>query len=78
MRLQSKILLFLVPLTVLPLLVLGWSAYTLLLEDARDRTQNQVTTLLEQVNYHTETRLHTARANASLFSSNKLVKQYVT
>ena len=78
MRLQSKILLFLVPLTVLPLLVLGWSAYTLLLEDARNRTQNQVTTLLEQVNYHTETRLHTARANASLFASNKLVKQYVT
>jgi diguanylate cyclase (GGDEF)-like protein len=78
LRLQSKILLFLVPLTVLPLLVLGWSAYTLLLEDARDRTQNQVTTLLEQVNYHTETRLHTARANASLFASNKLVRQYVT
>jgi diguanylate cyclase (GGDEF)-like protein len=78
LRLQSKILLFLVPLTVLPLLVLGWSAYTLLLEDARNRTQNQVTTLLEQVDYHTETRLHTARANASLFASNKLVKQYVT
>ncbi len=78
MRLQNKILLFLVPLTVLPLLVLGWSAYTLLMEDARSRTQDQVTTLLEQVVYHTETRLRTARANASLFASNKLVKRYVT
>ena len=77
MRLQEKILVFLVPLTVLPLLVLGWSAYTLLMEDARSRTQNQVNTLLEQVVHHTETRLQTARANASLFSSNKLVKSYV-
>ena len=78
MRLQNKILFFLVPLTVLPLLVLGWSAYTLLMEDARSRTRNQVTTLLEQIKHHSETRLQTARANASLFASNKLVKQYVT
>ncbi|MGD2138587.1 MAG: diguanylate cyclase, partial [Gammaproteobacteria bacterium] len=78
MRLQNKILFFLIPLTVLPLLVLGWSAYTLLMEDARSRTRNQVTTLLEQIKQHSETRLQTARANASLFASNKLVKQYVT
>jgi diguanylate cyclase (GGDEF)-like protein len=78
LRLQSKILFFLVPLTMLPLLVLGWSAYTLLMEDARSRTQNQATTLLEQVEHHTETRLQTARANASLFASNKLIKRYVT
>ena len=78
MRLQNKILLFLVPLTVLPLLVLGWTAYTLLMEDARSHIQNQVTTLLEQIASHTETRLKTARANASLFASNKLVKRYVT
>jgi len=78
LRLQNKILFFLIPLTVLPLLVLGWSAYTLLMEDARSRTRNQVTTLLEQIKQHSETRLQTARANASLFASNKLVKQYVT
>lgn len=78
MRLQNKILLFLVPLTMLPLLVLGWSAYTLLMEDARSRTRDQATTLLEQIEHHTETRMQTARANASLFASNKLIKRYVT
>jgi len=78
LRLQNKILLFLIPLTMLPLLVLGWSAYTLLMEDARNRTRNQATTLLEQIEHHTETRMQTARANASLFASNKLIKRYVT
>lgn len=77
MRLQNKILLLLVPLIVLPLLVLGWSAYSLLMEDARDRTQYQVTTLLEQIRFHTESLLQTARANASLFASSDPVTQYI-
>ncbi|MGD2111980.1 MAG: EAL domain-containing protein, partial [Gammaproteobacteria bacterium] len=77
MRLQNKILLLLVPLVVLPLLVLGWSAYSLLMEDARDRTQHQVTTLLEQIRFHTESLLQTARANASLFANAEPVMQYM-
>ncbi len=77
MRLQNKILLLLVPLIVMPLLVLGWSAYSLLMEDARDRTQYQVTTLLEQIRFHTESLLQTARANASLFASAEPVRQYI-
>ena len=77
MRLQNKILLLLVPLIVLPLLVLGWSAYSLLMEDARDRTQYQVTTLLEQIRFHTESMLQTARANASLFASATPVTEYI-
>jgi diguanylate cyclase (GGDEF)-like protein len=78
MRLQNKILLLLVPLVILPILVLGWTSYTLLMEDARDRTHDQVTTLLEQVRFHTEAQLQTARANASLFAHTELVKGYVT
>ena len=78
MRLQNKILTLLVPLIVLPILVLGWTAYALLMDDARDRTQDQVTTLLEQIRFHTEAQLQTARANASLFASTELVRQYVT
>jgi len=78
MHLQNKILIFLVPLVVLPILVLGWVSYTLLMEDARDRTHDQVTTLLEQIKYHTEAQLQTARANASLFAHAELVKQFVT
>ncbi|MEZ5541100.1 MAG: EAL domain-containing protein [Pseudomonadota bacterium] len=77
MRLQNKILLLLVPLIVLPLLVLGWSAYSLLMEDARARTQHQVTTLLEQIRFHTESVMQTARANASLFASATPITRYV-
>ena len=78
MRLQNKILMLLVPLVVLPILVLGWTSYTLLMDDARDRTHDQVTTLLEQISVYTEAQLQTARANASLFAHSELVKQYVT
>jgi len=77
LRLQNKILLLLVPLIVLPLLVLGWTAYTLLMEDARSRMQQQVTTLLEQISFHTESLLQTARANASLFASADPVTQFI-
>jgi diguanylate cyclase (GGDEF)-like protein len=76
-QLQSKILLLLIPLIILPLLVLGWVAYSLLMEDARNRTQYQMSTLLEQIESQTETQLRTARANASLFASNALIKQYI-
>ena len=77
MQLQSKILLLLIPLIILPILILGWVAYSLLMEDARSRTQYQMTTLLAQIESQTETQLRTARANASLFASNVLIKQYI-
>jgi diguanylate cyclase (GGDEF)-like protein len=78
LQLQSKILLLLIPLIVLPLLVLGCVAYSLLMEDARDRTQYQISTLLQQIESQTETQLRTARANASLFANNELIKQYIS
>ena len=77
MRLQSKILLLLIPLIIVPILVLGWMAYSLLMDDARQRTRFQMTSLLEQIESQTETQLRTARANASLFASNTLIKQYI-
>jgi diguanylate cyclase (GGDEF)-like protein len=48
------------------------------MEDARSRTQYQMTTLLEQIESQTETQLRTARANASLFASNVLIKHYIS
>jgi len=77
LQLQSKILLLLIPLIIVPILVLGWMAYSLLMEDAHDRAQHQMATLLEQIESLTETQLRTARANASLFASTSLVEQYV-
>ena len=77
MQLQSKIQLLLIPLIVIPILVLGWVAYSLLIEDSRSRIQYQMTTLLEQIESQTETQLRTARANASLFANTALIKQYI-
>jgi len=77
LQLQSKILLLLIPLIIIPILVLGWMAYSLLMEDAHQRTQYQMATLLEQIESQTETQLRTARANASLFASTALIEQYI-
>jgi diguanylate cyclase (GGDEF)-like protein len=77
LRLQTKILLLLVPLIVLPILSLGWATYSQLKDEARNRTQGQMTALLEQIQFHTESLLQTARANASLFANTELVKSYV-
>ncbi len=77
MRLQSKILVLLVPLIVLPILVMGWSAYSRMVEDAHKHAQQQMTNLLEQIQYHTETQLRTARANASLFASSEQIERFV-
>ncbi|MEE8428266.1 MAG: hypothetical protein V3S33_02025, partial [Gammaproteobacteria bacterium] len=69
LKLQNKILLLLVPLTVVPLLMLGWFAYSQLFETAKERTFGQMTTLLHQVHLRTESQIRTARANAILFAS---------
>jgi len=78
LQLQSKILLLLIPLIIIPILVLGWMAYSLLMEDAHQRTRYQMATLLEQIDSQTETQLRTARANASLFASTALIEQYIS
>lgn len=77
LQLQSKILLLLIPLIILPILVLGWYADSLLMDDARSRTRHQSTTRLEQIELQTRTQPRTARANASLFSHAALIQQYI-
>jgi diguanylate cyclase (GGDEF)-like protein len=77
LRLQNKILLLLIPLIVLPILALGWASYTRLMEDAHRQSREQMTNLLEQIRFHTESQLRTARANASLFASSELIERFV-
>jgi len=76
-RLQNKILLLLIPLIVLPILALGWAAYARLMDDAHKQSQEQMTSLLEQIRFYTESQLRTARANASLFASNESIERFV-
>ncbi|MEN8106725.1 MAG: EAL domain-containing protein [Pseudomonadota bacterium] len=75
--LQTKILVLLIPLIVVPLLALGWIAYSMLMDVARHRAEDQMTTMLEQIRLQTEFQLRTARANASLFASTESVRRFV-
>ena len=77
MRLQTKILLFLIPLVVLPILVLGCAAYTQLIDDAFSRTQRQMVTMLDQIKIQTEAQIRTTRANARLFGGTEIIRRYL-
>ncbi len=77
MRLRAKIILLLVPLVVLPLLTLGWAAYSQLDDTAQKKTLSQVQTLLAQLRLHSQALIATAAANVELLSGYNLVQQYV-
>ncbi len=77
MNLQSKILLLVLPLVILPLLWLGWTAYDKLEQVSRNTTLGQMDTLLDQVRRNVENHFITARANTRLFAGSELVKKYV-
>ncbi len=77
MRLQTKILLIVVPLAVLPLLGLGWHAYSQLKISAEQRTVDQMTTLLDQLTVNFQAQVNTAAANVRLFSDVTLVRSYM-
>ena len=77
MRIQSKILLVLVPLVVAPLLTLGWIAYEQLRNIAEQKTLDQMETLLDQVGRQVEDHLHTTQANLKLFAESVLLQSYL-
>lgn len=76
MRLQTRILLLLVPLTVLPVLALGWAAYDQLHRTSEQKTLSQVATLLDQTQQMWDARLRSIAATAEVLSRLHLVKRY--
>ena len=77
MKLQSKILLLVIPIVVLPLVWLGWSAYLKLKDNSQETSLRQMTILLDQVGLNTLAHLSTARANIELFAGSNLIKKYI-
>ena len=67
MKLQSKIISLLVPLIVLPLWALGWVSYAQLRTTSEQKTLNQISMLLSQINAHVESKINTAVANVELY-----------
>lgn len=77
MRLQAKILLFLAPAIVIAMLALGWVAYLQLRDFSEQKTFYQMTTLLDQIQHYTRSRLAITKANAELLANSNVLKRYL-
>ncbi len=76
MRLHAKVLLVVIPLTVLPLLILGWLAYDQLRSTAVERSSSQMTTLMDQMAHNFQMHRDVAEANVKLFADASLMRAY--
>ena len=76
MKLRLKILLMLLPLTIVPLVAMGWIAYSEL-QSVSERKGLRGNGLLCQSNFkqQAETRLATATANIELFAKHTMVRE---
>ena len=77
MRLQTKIILLLTPCILLPMLTLGWVAYSQLRDTAEQKTMSQMSTLLRQIDIHLDSYLSNAKANIELLAESDLISRYM-
>jgi diguanylate cyclase len=77
MRLKGKLLSLLVPLLLVPLLLLAWASYTQLRDQAVERHQRELTTLLGQLQLTSRALLDTAAANLELFANSSQIQAYL-
>ena len=77
MKLQSKILLLIIPVIVLPLFWLGLTAYVKLKEHSIESSLGHMSTLLDQVSRGAQSHFATTYANIELFSGSNIVKKYI-
>lgn len=77
MRLQSKIIVALIPLVVAPLLTLGWIAYAQLKETSERKTLDEIQTVMRQFELQIDAKRRTAMANIELFSRSTLLEKYI-
>jgi signal transduction histidine kinase/DNA-binding response OmpR family regulator len=77
MKLRTQVSVLLIPLTILPLLVLGWIAYTQLRETSEQSVFREMQASMDKLTTYMSTQLVTAKSNIELFSKHTLVKKYV-
>lgn len=78
MRLQTKVLLTLVPLTVLPLLGTGWFAYSRLHQSLEQRADEQLDTLVNQVALNAKARIASLVSDTKVMASSGLIRRYLS
>lgn len=76
MRLRTQILLFLIPLMLVPMLSIGAIAYRELQRISERQTLNNIDTLLDQINLQMQEQMHTAAAHIQVMARSKLVERY--
>lgn len=77
MKLRTKISWILIPLTILPLLTLGWFAYDQLRKNAEHSIYAEMSLAVNHLESLIQNELTTSYANINLFSRHTLVKEYV-
>ncbi len=76
-RLQTKLILALIPLVVFPLLTLGWFSYVQLRTTTESRTTSEMKKAIQLLDQQIQFLLQTASANLHLFSEATLFKNYM-
>jgi diguanylate cyclase (GGDEF)-like protein len=76
MKLQHKTLIFVMPLIIIPIVMIGSVAFFKLKNVTEDRLNTQVVTLLDQISQYISNKVSVAEANLLLLADNQLVIQY--
>ncbi|MFC1748069.1 ATP-binding protein [Pseudomonadota bacterium] len=77
MKLQNKLIIFVLPLIVFPLVVLGGLAYNQLKHSTNERTLRSVDVLLDQVEINVKNKVDNVMATVRLFSYSPLLQDYL-
>ncbi|MEN8762859.1 MAG: EAL domain-containing protein [Thiogranum sp.] len=77
MKLRTKILLLLIPLIVVPMLTMGWVAYSELNEKSKQKAFAEMRAAINHLAGHLELDIETAAANIELFANHTLIRKYI-
>ena len=77
MKLQTKLLILVIPLIVLPLIILGLLGYARLQEMSGELILREADILVEELSESVELLLNTAQANLELFAGSALLQKYL-
>ncbi len=77
MKLRTKILLLLIPLIILPMLAMGWIAYSELNEKSKQTAFAEMQASIDHLAGHLGLEVETALANIELFANHTLIKKYI-
>ena len=77
MKLRLKILTLLVPLIMAPMFITAWFAFQQLQDTSEQQAFNKVDTIFGHISEDFQTLQHTSEDNIKLFSSNKLIQEYL-